>query len=1074
MPGGQVPLPGGGGFGAGVPLPGPAAGPAPSAAPSFEDIFGGGAPPPPAGPPGHAASLSDIFGDSDGGPESRPPHPFHGNNSVVVSGGPEPRGQALGDGLLDFIDQAGTADAAPKQVLYRIKKRSGRVIGPFDEATVLAMFERQELVGNEEASTDGATYRAMAQIPAFAGAIQKAMAAALSGLDPGGVDLPALRGDGGTDLPGLRQGGADLPGLRPGDPGMPADARAAAAVDIPDGAGARPAKKAKKKGGRPLLLTAAVLLVLVGGAGVAANFLTEHGWFCYRLVLARLGGETTVVVNDDADAVPKAPDLPQVDVPPAQLLAKDAYVAYFQGAELQKRIVDAGRAMTPIPDPARKAASEQARFLAYLVVVEDMPVFAKQLRDALTLASPGDLGKVIGEAALAYADRSWDAGLGRLQPAADPAKGLQGPLLSELLLWIGLGHLGKGDHQAAMKSFDESLQADPSRVATMYQQARLLVDVGEPEAALGYVDKIFERVSDHPRATLLRARQLAAKSQTREEGVKLLVGLSEGPLGESAAPRQRTDAFITRAEIALGDKRWEEALAHINKAVEVLPSDRDVRVRHGQLALKLREFALARDSFKKLLEVNAADEDALIGLARAKIGSRDALGGYQDLQGALEKRPKSAKLHFWFALAARELLKLDETRKHLTEARTIDPKYADPAFELVLDLIDQGKYKEALDLALKAEGEVAPGDRHRIRAAKSAIFMRQRNYSLAEKELVQALKEDAWDTDARVRYVELLVTLGKLSQAYREAKEARQQDPRDPRVIAASGIVEAARGDHRKALELFEEATSLAPNDHTLYLHAAASALALDDVGRAKGFVDAAGQLQPKNPEVMNYRGQVLRMTDPKLAVTVFREAMDLSPDDPRLPYQLGITHQRMGVNIEAKDDFQRAINLDPNFADAYYGLGVSLRDLGRSTEARSAFTDVTRIDKKRVDAHIQIAEILTTLGDPSGAISSYERAMKADPESPRPICEMGVMLVQTLGNEPKHLKRGVRSLEQCVQMDPKHPIAFRILGSAYRDVKNRGMAVKAFQAHLKNNPDDINNTMVCEALAGLGAPCRD
>src|SRR5690606_14532386 len=89
---------------------------------------------------------------------------------------------------------------------------------------VLGMLQRQELAGNEEASSDGNTWRPLGQIPAFKETIQRAMAAALSGLDLPGLkdstDLPGLRGT--TDLPGLR-GTTDLPGLRDADSGvMPA------------------------------------------------------------------------------------------------------------------------------------------------------------------------------------------------------------------------------------------------------------------------------------------------------------------------------------------------------------------------------------------------------------------------------------------------------------------------------------------------------------------------------------------------------------------------------------------------------------------------------------------------------------------------------------------------------------------------------------------------------------------------------------------------------------------------------------------------------------------------------------
>ena len=95
-----------------------------------------------------------------------------------------------------------------------------------------------------------------------------------------------------------------------------------------------------------------------------------------------------------------------------------------------------------------------------------------------------------------------------------------------------------------------------------------------------------------------------------------------------------------------------------------------------------------------------------------------------------------------------------------------------------------------------------------------------------------------------------------------------------------------------------------------------------------------AGQLQPENPEVLNLRGQVMRSTDPKQARNLFAQAIEKSPEDPRLRYELGITFAGMGAYLEAVDRLQQAIKIDPGFAEAYFQLGRSYRELGRNRDA--------------------------------------------------------------------------------------------------------------------------------------------
>ena len=136
-------------------------------------------------------------------------------------------------------------------------------------------------------------------------------------------------------------------------------------------------------------------------------------------------------------------------------------------------------------------------------------------------------------------------------------------------------------------------------------------------------------------------------------------------------------------------------------------------------------------------------------------------------------------------------------------------------------------------------------------------------------------------------------------------------------------------------------------------------------------------------------------------------------------------------------------------------------------------FKEVTRLDKNRSDAHIQLAEILAGQGDPKGAIKAYQSAQKADPTSAEPLCQMGLMLVQSLGNEAKYLKEGVKALERCVEKQKKHTEAFRKLGDAYREMRKPKLAIDAYRTHMRNNPEDLNNPLVCESLATLGAPCE-
>jgi predicted Zn finger-like uncharacterized protein len=1050
--GGGVPLPG---MGAGPPLPGFSSPPAlavpPPKASSMADIFDDAdlptpmsSSPPPSKP---ALSMSDIFGDENNN-DAPLPTPFHGNNSVVVNTG----GAAGMNTLLDFIDDAGKADAAQKQEQYRIRKRSGRVLGPFDVATVLQMFARGELLGSEEASTDGVTWRTLAQIPAFSETIQKAMASALGGLD----DLPVPRGAEKKPAPNdeLAVGTEDL---------LKAE-KAKEQVE-------RRRREAQNKRGSKLMAAVAVgvVIAVVVVVGVAAEFATPYGWFFVNLwnpTPADDPGKKPVVAVVEA---PPPPPSYGDEVPSADLLRRDTYAAYRQGAEQAKRLVDSRKSVTPFPEDGRKAAADQARFLAYLIVVEDMPAFLPELQGALALAGGDEIGVAIGKAAVAYATQKWDEGIAIMKPLADPARSLPGPQLAEVDVWLALGHRGKGDIDGAMKQLDNALQADMGSLAALSHMALLASQSGDPESATHFMDKVFALSPNHPRSRILKGTLLAASSETLEEGKATLLDMSEGKGAEAASPAQRANAYIERAQVAISARAFPEAMRLLGAAVALVPQNRSFRIRAVEFAIRLREYSVAREHAKALLDQNPGDPAGIVALARAKMGTKDTLGAYTDLQVALKTNPDDATLNFWFGVAAKEMGKLQEARAQFEKAQKLDPKAADPVVENIIDAIERGKLTDALKMADAALETVNTGERYRVRAVKAYVYARRRQFAEASTDYVRALNENPRDSDTRARYAEALVGMKNLVEAEKQVSEAMLMDGKNPAVLLAAGDVAKARGELKQALDRYEEAMQLAPSAHDAYVRAAIVAARLKDPQRARGLAETAGQLRPNNPDVVVAQALVVAVNDPKQASTLLTQAAEAAPEDPQLPYLLGDVFIQMGGQLEAVDALRRAVTLAPGFDDAWYLLGKVNRELGRNDEAKRCYTEVTKLDKTRSDAWVAIADILATTGDDAGALDAYEKALKAEPANPGSVCAMGETLVLRMGEDPKNLKRGAETLERCVKLNKVHPSAWKNLGNAYKTLNKRKEAVAAYKQHLVVTPDDPENSIIRDFIVDLG-----
>ena len=78
-------------------------------------------------------------------------------------------------------------------------------------------------------------------------------------------------------------------------------------------------------------------------------------------------------------------------------------------------------------------------------------------------------------------------------------------------------------------------------------------------------------------------------------------------------------------------------------------------------------------------------------------------------------------------------------------------------------------------------------------------------------------------------------------------------------------------------------------------------------------------------------------------AIAALEKAAALSPNDPKIYYNLAILYGRAGNNEQAVDTLTRAIALKPNYRDAYYALYVFYMEMKKPIEARAVLEEYLR-----------------------------------------------------------------------------------------------------------------------------------
>lgn len=90
----------------------------------------------------------------------------------------------------------------------------------------------------------------------------------------------------------------------------------------------------------------------------------------------------------------------------------------------------------------------------------------------------------------------------------------------------------------------------------------------------------------------------------------------------------------------------------------------------------------------------------------------------------------------------------------------------------------------------------------------------------------------------------------------------------------------------------------------------------------ASGYAQKAISQSPHHPNYYKSAARVyILLSDLPSAAEVLTQAAQISPTDPRLPYNLGLIYESMGKNDLARQSYQRSLDLKPDFPDAKKAL---------------------------------------------------------------------------------------------------------------------------------------------------------
>ncbi|QDE81724.1 tetratricopeptide repeat protein [Myxococcus xanthus] len=987
---------------------------------------------PPAPAPAVAVNPAVDFGDVDFGapsspgipdslefdPTARPDDDLEADLSDPL---PPPPNAGPADGLemLSFIDDAagkdGGAQAGTKVRRFHVRRRSGKVFGPFDEGVIVKMLEDGQLLGNEDVSLDSETWSAIGTVPTFAAAIQRLMEGPAKLVTPTAAPAAAVidapRVDGASPQANMKR----LEQLYEGR---------MAAVSVVDRSGNT--EKWKKR--VPLMIAAGVAVV-VAGIGAGTEFGTRYGAFGRRALFPTRLSDGSAEAKQVADA--------------KQALLTDTFASYKQARELSAKVL----AQKEYPE-VRSLWCQSVYYLQRRYAAGNPNEMSRCRQDMADIEFLGekDVDVIKASAAIALTSRQADSVIPTLSGAYG-REDTQGDL--ELAFLLAEAYSQKRDEKRALDTLNKVLAKNPKSAKAHHAVGNLhqAADRAD-EAAAAYAAALEADPKHVASAVELAAVELLVRKDVAKGTEAVERALAED-VQSALGPAELARARGLKGVAMFQKHQPKEAEAELKAALEMDAKSTFLR---GQLARVLR----AQRNFEGALPIYkalATEEPNNLEFADGHITALVMTGKMQDALEAVKKAngvfPNEARIAYLYGRIEDALDNLSDAEGHYKRAIAADDNLVEARLYLGRFYLAQRRNAEArpqLEEAAKKAPENAG-----VRAGLGELALAENNTLLAQQEFERSVKLDPILADAHLGLSRVALLTDDLETAKAEANRALELDPhllKDGRL--QRGLVLWRLGQLEEAVAELEKAKTEDPRSTTIPITLGAVLLERGDLPGAESNLGLALSNEPSNHEALYYLALVkAKRLEFTQALDNMRKAVERAPNRPDYHYAYGVILRDAKNLPDAMSAWRKTVELDGTHADAHEALGHALLEGSQFDEAITSFEASLKADPRRTRVLGSIGDAYFAAARWNDAIKRYQSALKADPK----LTYVYYKVARAFTEQAQHAK-AIDWYRKATSLDSENPMAYYYLGFAYKERNKRREAVQAFKDYLSRKPD--------------------
>lgn len=194
----------------------------------------------------------------------------------------------------------------------------------------------------------------------------------------------------------------------------------------------------------------------------------------------------------------------------------------------------------------------------------------------------------------------------------------------------------------------------------------------------------------------------------------------------------------------------------------------------------------------------------------------------------------------------------------------------------------------------------------------------------------------------------------------------------------------SAKGLHTEAIEQYERALAVRPNDPRVLFALGNTARALGLSAAAEDFFGRVLALEPQRLEAIVNLANLLRARgQTAAAISLLEPALAGAPNAPELWLTLGSAHREIGNSVEAEANFRQALARRPDYTPALGNLADILADRGEIEEATAFYERAVKREPHNPQLRLNRAVLYLLTGNLKGGWRDYAARLKVKGKAP-------------------------------------------------------------------------------------------